>query len=348
MKKIESKDLIVKSNTLVQASYRLTIGEQKVIYSLIRSINKDDEDFKVYKFKISEFIDMLGIKDQSKYTEIPKITKNLMKKAFSIHNEENNTELQIAWLSSAYYRKGEGIVELEFSPKLKPFLLKIKEEFTKFDINNVMQLKSSYSPRLYELLKQYQNMERKERIITIEKLKWFLGIESDEYKLYAHFKSRVIIPAQKELVQKTDISFEFEEKKEGRKVVAIKFVIVPKYQSIKQIEEQNVAEYLDINSIKLKEKFRKIVRDEFPNNVLKELINEKGIEKVNKYFSQIEKFDLDSKDNPIGFFIEAIRKEFVIPKGKRNNRKNISQADNFEQREYDDEYYNNFFSNVAK
>ncbi|PEK11073.1 hypothetical protein CN681_09590 [Bacillus toyonensis] len=47
----------------------------------------------------------------------------------------------------------------------------------------------------------------------------------DVYPNYANFKQRVLNPSQKELNQKTDISFEFEEVKLGRKVQKIRFII---------------------------------------------------------------------------------------------------------------------------
>ncbi|MRB31447.1 RepB family plasmid replication initiator protein, partial [Bacillus thuringiensis] len=45
------------------------------------------------------------------------------------------------------------------------------------------------------------------------------------YPNYTNFKQRVLNPSQKELNQKTDISFEFEEIKSGRKVKKIRFII---------------------------------------------------------------------------------------------------------------------------
>ncbi|MBK5263188.1 MAG: replication initiation protein, partial [Peptostreptococcaceae bacterium] len=81
------------------------------------------------KFKISEFIQLLGGETQTKYTEIPKITKELMKKVLELH--EGDTLIQTAWLSSAIYKKGTGSVELTFSPYLKPYMLKLNTMFTR-------------------------------------------------------------------------------------------------------------------------------------------------------------------------------------------------------------------------
>lgn len=111
---------------------------------------------------------------------------------------------------------------MRFDPLLKPFLLELSNKFTSYRLANVVKLKSTYAIRIYELLKQYEDL--KERTISLENLRYYLDA-MDVYPNYANFKQRVLKPSQKELNQKTDISFEFEEIKLGRKVQKIRFII---------------------------------------------------------------------------------------------------------------------------
>ena len=88
--------LVVKSNYFIMnSSYDLSLEEQKVILTLASMVNPQDEEFKPYKFKISEFMELLGVDTKTKYVEIPKITKELMKKVFEIREE--NKIIQVAW-----------------------------------------------------------------------------------------------------------------------------------------------------------------------------------------------------------------------------------------------------------
>jgi hypothetical protein len=87
----------------------------------------------------------------------------------------------------------------------------------------ILPLQSSYSIRIYELLKQYEKL--RERSFQLSELREKLGIEDTEYSLYGNFKQRVLLQAQKELVKITDITFEFKEKKLGRRVVGVLFFI---------------------------------------------------------------------------------------------------------------------------
>ena len=52
-------------------------------------------------------------------------------------------------------------VDLCFDPKLKPYLLQLKDQFTSIALQYAIQLKSLYAIRIYELLKQYQRLKQR-------------------------------------------------------------------------------------------------------------------------------------------------------------------------------------------
>lgn len=226
--------VVTKSNQLVQANYKLSVIEQKIVLFLVSKIRKDDEDFKTYTLSIKEFNELLGNKGTPKYSELREITKKLLGKVLEIW--EDDKLKQMGWISYVEYNKSEGSISLSFDPRLKPYLLQLKKEFTSYKLKNVMQLKSSYSIRIYEILKQWQKVKKTE--ITLEKLRKLLGVE-DKYKEYHNFKKRVLNRAKKEINQNTDIDFDFEEIKKGRMVVAIRFHIKSEQILIEQQNEDN-------------------------------------------------------------------------------------------------------------
>ncbi|HDX9494931.1 replication initiation protein [Bacillus thuringiensis] len=217
---IKENNIVSKSNTLIEANSRLNLVEQKMLLCLASNIEPSDRDFKTYTFPIRQFHDLLGLSGSTKYTELSKITKELVSKVIEIRIGEEL--IQVSWLSSAIYNKNKGTIDLRFDPLLKPFLLELSSKFTSYRLANVVKLKSTYAIRIYELLKQYEHI--KERTISLENLRYYLDA-IDVYPNYANFKQRVLKPSQKELNQKTDISFEFEEIKLGRKVQKIRFII---------------------------------------------------------------------------------------------------------------------------
>lgn len=213
--------IVRKSNVLVEASYKLSTQEQRIILFLVSMIRPDDDEFVDYSVSVKDFSELVGVSHKGTYEDIKEITKKLIGRVFTI--KSNGEELQISWLSSALYVAGKGIVKLGFDSKLKPFLLQLKSHFTKYRLHQVMQLKSSFSIRIYELLKQYQKISS--RVFEIGFLRERLGIDSEQYKNFNDFKRFVLQVAQNELASKTDISFRFEEIKVGRSVGKLRFFI---------------------------------------------------------------------------------------------------------------------------
>jgi len=231
-------EMVVKSNTLVEASYRLSTQEQKVILSLAAKIKNQDEDFKNYTFSVKEFADITGARIDSKYHEIKNLTSRLLRRVFTIN--EADGPLQLSWLSAAKYFDGEGIITLRFDPGLKPYLLQLKDCFTKINLSVALRLKSSFSIRIYELLKQYENIGS--RSFMLSELKTMLGIADSQYKLYGHLKSKVLKVAQDELAAKTDLTFDYEEIKVGRSVGKIRFTIKSQRIPVSKDDPEKTAE----------------------------------------------------------------------------------------------------------
>lgn len=221
--KQDQDQYVVKSNTLVEARYRLSLQESHVILWLLTQIRHDDEDFKLHTMKISEFAEMVGVDAGNQYKELREVTLKLMQRVMSIYESEKKEWLQVSWLSSARYREKQGTVSLKFDPELKPYLLQLKSQFTKINIADTMKFKSVYALRIFELLFQYESIGN--RKTSIEDLRTWCGIQKDEYPLYGHLKSRVINRAKTEINAKTNYDIDYTEVKQSRKVVGIDWTI---------------------------------------------------------------------------------------------------------------------------
>jgi len=221
MAKKSLKQLVVKSNELVEAHYRLSLNEQKIILAMISRIKPDDKDFTPIRFTVEELTTMLDVSGGAYHTEIRKLANSLRHKDLHFYNQAEDSYLDVGWVSSSKYYAGKGYITLRFDPDLKPYLLQLKERFTAYQLQNVMRLDSSYSIRIYELLKQYGKIGKRE--FTVMELRKVLGIPDDQYPFYANFRKRILLTAQKELSAKTDLQFTFDEKKTGRAVTSLRF-----------------------------------------------------------------------------------------------------------------------------
>jgi plasmid replication initiation protein len=215
--------IAVQHNGLVEAKYTMTLQQKRIMIWLTSQIKPTDEDFKQHTLSVKELIEICNLSGESAYKEVRNITFSLIEKGiriFDLTDPKNETEIQVAWLCSAVYK--DGAVSLKFAPELKPYLLKLKDRFTAIKMVDLMRFSSIHAIRIYELLKQYQNIG--ERILSIEELKDCCGVK-DKLKQYIEFERRLLLIAQREINEKSDIKFEFERIKHLRKIVAIKFII---------------------------------------------------------------------------------------------------------------------------
>lgn len=101
-KKPQSHDetrVVVKSNYLIEASYRLSLQEQRLILLMVSQIKPEDKDFHIYRIAVKDFNRIVGIKGDGSYQRTKKLTKKLLERSMQIIKD--NSILQITWLSSA-------------------------------------------------------------------------------------------------------------------------------------------------------------------------------------------------------------------------------------------------------
>jgi plasmid replication initiation protein len=221
-KELPPSVVVFQHNNLIEARYSLTLQEKKIILWLTSQIQPDDKEFKKHTLTVRDFMELMGLTGNSNYKELQKITLGLMKKVLIIKEPELKVTTQVSWLNSARYEEGEGFIRLSFAPEMHPFLLNLKKTFTVISITDLMQFKSIHAIRIYELLKQYQDIG--ERTLTIEEIKECCGV-LDRLKKYSDFEKKILLIAQREINEKSDIYFEFERQKHVRKIVGIKFII---------------------------------------------------------------------------------------------------------------------------
>ena len=193
---------------------------------------------------------MVGVEADSQYKELRKITMRLIQKGLSIYEPDAKEWLQVSWLSAARYQTKKGIMSMRFDPSLKPYLLQLKERFTKINIVDTMKFKSVHALRVFELLAQFETIGK--RTTSIDELRACCGIQKDEYELYAHLKSRIIDRAKKEINAKTEYVVDYREIKESRKVVAIEWTFQKRTNFEKLQIEKSVAmsyELQQVNSL---------------------------------------------------------------------------------------------------
>ncbi len=225
---------VKKSEAIVKARYKLSPLAIKFISVVISNLKRSDDVNEEYVVKVKDFKELTGQKTKRIYELIDEALNDLLKNPLTIPlGDDKNSILKANWVSGAIYNDGE--VRFMIYPPLRPFLLEVKEKYLKYRLENILSLRSSYVIRLYEILKDWLEMysrqgRKAEKIITLDEFRQMLEIPRSY--VYGMLKKRILEKAKAELAEHTDILFDYEEIKTGRKVTHLHFYIRPNPKNI--------------------------------------------------------------------------------------------------------------------
>ena len=243
----ERNQLVVKDNELVRkARYNLTVNQQKIIAYLISKIKPTDKELQKYEVSIQDFCELCGIDKTYFYSEIKNIVENLDNKTFWV--ETNEKIFKFRWFSEVEIIKGSGKVNITLNSNIKKYLIDLKQNFTQYELYNILALKGKYSIRLYEYFKSYSFMYEKK--IEIDELKKVL--QAEHYVNYKDFRNRVLDRAVKEINKYTDIEVNYKTENKGKKVVALIFYIKKKEPLERYISYNNTIDKINKREKQLK------------------------------------------------------------------------------------------------
>jgi len=229
---------VKKSEAIVKARYMLSPLAIKFISVIISNLKRSDDVNEEYVLKVKDFKELTGQKTKRIYELIDEALNDLLKNPLRIPlGDDKNSILKSNWVSGAVYNEGE--VRFMIYPKLRPFLLEVKEKFLKYKLENILPLKSSYVIRLYEILKDWLELSMRygnkaEKIVSVDELREILEIPKS-YR-YNNIKIQILEKAKSELAEHTDILFDYKEIKTGRKVTHLKFIIRPNPAKLSQTD----------------------------------------------------------------------------------------------------------------
>lgn len=236
-----------RNDSIQKAKFTLTPTEMKVVLYAASKIKPGDRQFTEYEFDIKKFYQVCGIEKDTYHT----LKKNMQKLADKswFYRQETGEDVLIRWFDDIVLNKGSGKVKIVFHRRMMPFLLQLAEGgefYTSYRLQYVLPMKSQYSPRLYEVLKSYENNHQ--WFFEIDTLKQLLDCEN--YKNFNDFKKRALDPAVEEINQYTDLCIFYTTEKVGRKVVKIHFFLDEKnpdelYETQRSIDEELDQIYID-------------------------------------------------------------------------------------------------------
>ena len=228
----EKTELVVQSNRLVEASYRLTLVEQQMILFAICRAREEQLGLSadtLVTITAKDFATMFGTNETKVYGQLKEAMTKLFERYVVIsdtHPETGKPRItKVRWVSRASYIDGAGAIQIRFATDMIPFITRLETEFTRYRLEKIGNLSSTHAVRLYELLVQYLSLGKRE--IEISWLKNTLQV-AEEYPRIDNFKSRVIDSSVKQINTHTDITTSYTQRKTGRTVTHLNFKIQAK------------------------------------------------------------------------------------------------------------------------
>ncbi|WNW14381.1 replication initiation protein (plasmid) [Pseudomonas sp. DTU_2021_1001937_2_SI_NGA_ILE_001] len=227
-----AQEKIYKSNALIEASYTLSVAEQRIILACIAQVDRGSPitDEVLYSIPVASIVKATGSDSKSIYKELLEASRKLRQRGVSIELEPNGggrkaKTLEASWVQSIVYNEREGAISLRFNKDMLPFLTELKEQFTRYDLSDVARMTSLYGIRLFEMLVQYASIGCRE--IALADLRKWLRLD-DKYPLMADLRRYVIAPAVSQLNEHSPLRVRYELKRHCRKITHLNFIIAHK------------------------------------------------------------------------------------------------------------------------
>jgi len=231
---VKKSELVVKSNRLIEASYRLGLNEQRIIlYAICRC--REEQQGLLPNLPVTITADSFAkqfpsIDKTNVYRQLKEAMDALYERSVTIHDVDPGSGharvKKTRWISEAAYVDGAGNVQVSFTPDVIKYITRLEVEFTSYQLEKVGNMTSAYAVRVYELLSQYRDIGN--RTLNLISLRETLGVSPGEYKLTADFIRKVIEVAVKQINDHSDLTVSYKPLKTGRAITDFAFKIKDK------------------------------------------------------------------------------------------------------------------------
>lgn len=236
--------VVMANNMVLHSASNLNLNELKLLRFIIMQTERGDSDLFEFDVAVKDLCKLLGIKNNKDiYKRIDTMTTHLMQEVIRIGDDSKQEWRKFHWVDVCEYRKG--IITIKLSDQLKPFLIGLRGCFTRYQLSEIISLKSTYAIRIYEIINGYlseNNLPHAdvaiEFSISIDEIRRATNTEK-KFERYSSFKTYVIDTALKEINEKSKYYVTATPYKRGRAVVGFEFLIESQVGHTVKMQKQN-------------------------------------------------------------------------------------------------------------
>lgn len=223
---MKPKKIVVKDNSLIDASFNLGLVEQRLMLLAIVEARELSELTYNTPVEVSarSYMEQFGINEKESYSALRDAAITLKRREFSYIDKYKSFDAVTSdsWVNKITYVKDQGLVVLYFTEIVIKMISRLEQQFTRYYLDQVSNFKSKYSIRLYELIMKWRKQGITQRY-AIDDLRSKLGVEPSQYRTMSLFKTNVLERAIDEINQQTDLIVSYEQFKIGKSISHIQF-----------------------------------------------------------------------------------------------------------------------------
>lgn len=264
--------IVAKGNALVTASHRLDEAEQRLLLLGIAQGRKScmsiaEMQRKEITIHASDYVDMFGVDRTTAYRVLKKAVIGLFRSEWGFRYINDKGLLQVAYrrfIQAADYVDKGGYIVMKFSDDIIPLLIELEKNFTLYEIEQIANLSSRYSMRLFEILMQFYDKKTGKGWldISLDDVRFQFGLLPNEYQQMSNFKKFVLDFSIQQINENTDYTVTYTQKKQGRKIAGFRFDMIAKKKTSSSKQKKSDTER-DTNTVdmfdNLTDKEREIV-----------------------------------------------------------------------------------------
>lgn len=245
--------MVVKDNALINASYTLTLAEQRMI--LLAIVEAREKGMTIdtrtpLAIHAEAYANQFNVTKDAAYKVLTEAATQLKAREFSFQEQRavGIANITSRWVQQVAYLETTATVEILFTAALVPLITELERHFTSYELEQVSGLTSGYAVRLYEMIIAWRSVG-KTPAFELAQFRWQLGVQLDEYKRMDNFKAKVLDFAIAQINEHTDITATYEQHKRGRTITGFSFNFVPKKKTPAQQAKQALEEARDPNTV---------------------------------------------------------------------------------------------------
>ena len=380
----DERDTYARSNFMISSKYKSTLFSNRLMavsLSRIGSAEESQDGYLTVRIKGKDIQELFGVKGNSFFTQLSNTANGMTGHTIGWSNPETQEFEYIAAVTKSSYLNGE--FSIVFHRDLKNYLVGLERNYTKFSLDVMLSFKSTYSFRLYELLRsrcyRRKGDDGSDSLFKIEfdlnELRLDLGVVNAElesvrkvlksskgkpdwekavaaspehvFDRWKDFKRKVLEVGCNEINSKpqTGIHIDrYEPKKAGRGAKIYAVVFYVEVLSRKKEKKPEIVD-TDINRDDMVDDIMDIISGIRSRDA--RAIGESAGWNIDKVKNNYEYSKTKDVDDIVGYMIKAVKEDWAGNSKPRKKSQKPNGFDDFSQRNYSEQDYEEFVNIAA-